>query len=67
VGLVLADRVANVRARANDLGQAGGGGADREKVVEEPDDLEAEVAGAGDGSAEVTTLATRADDQEAVD
>ena len=67
VGLVLADGLADVGAGADDLGKAGGGRADRAGVVEEPDDLEAEVAGAGHGPAEVAAVAAGPDDQQAAD
>ena len=67
VGLVLADGLADVGARADDLGEAGGGRADRAGVVEEPDDLEAEVAGAGHRPAEVAAVAAGPDDQQAAD
>ena len=67
MGLVLANGLPNVGTRTDDLRKAGGGRADRAGVVEEPDDLEAEVAGAGHGPAQVAALAARPDDQHAAD
>ena len=67
VGLVLADGLADLGAGPDDLGKAGGGRADGSGVVEEADDLEPEVAGAGHGPAEVAAVAAGPDDQQAAD
>ena len=63
MGVVFADRLADLSARPDDLGKPSGGRADRSDVVEEANDSEAEVAGPGHRPAEIAAVAASADDE----